>query len=562
MAAEMQIGDASNPGCEREQFMTRTRSFGRVGSVSRVVLCAGLGFGSLGLCFASGCSSNNQPAVPTAGQTPNPTSTPFAGQSSGSQTSGVASGQAGAGVSAIPTATAGTGATASQAGAGAPAAPTAGSAGSAGGAGGSSGTGGSQSTNAAGNGAQPDCTPSEWKDPGTVASPKVELVPADAGKMHGLFGASKNIGDYAYAEDEFFVTGTSPAYTTRIVVHRPKDAAKFTGTVFMEWYNVTGGIDIAPLWTLSRDYMMREGHVHVGVSAQAVGANALKDYDSERYAAIKHPGDTAANAIFGQVAMAIRSQTETLLGRCMPVHAMIGVGQSQSSALLGVYLSDAHPKDKMYDGFLLHTNPTGGTPTTNPNVPVFVVFSMTEADGKLANQPNVLEWEMAGCTHNDYWLTTRGAEEQGSASSLRIECANPMNNFPSFWAYDTVLDQLQRWVRKGTKPPSAPPIESTLDQYGNVKGGVRLPDIDVPIASYTKSNEPKDPTDFISIFACGLSGSVVSFTADRLMELYPTHDDYVQKYTQAADKAVAAGFMLQADRDLGVDMAQKAPIPK
>ncbi len=45
---------------------------------------------------------------------------------------------------------------------------------------------------------------------------------------------------------------------------------------------------------------MRAGHVHVGVSAQQVGANALKTFDPVRYAPINHPGDSAANAIFAQ----------------------------------------------------------------------------------------------------------------------------------------------------------------------------------------------------------------------------------------------------------------------
>jgi hypothetical protein len=529
--------------------MTNKHMFGcRADSVSRLFLFAGLGLGWLGLSFASGCGSSDQPGVTTA-----------------VQTSGASSGQSGGGGGSASTAPGGSGssaqgdagASASQSGSGAPS-------------GGSSGTdGGSQSADDGGNdggdGApQPDCTPAGWKDPGTVKNPTVELVPADAGTTHALFGASTwdKIGDFNYAEDEFFITGTSPAYTSRIVVHRPKDAAKFTGTVFMEWYNVTGGIDIAPLWTLSREYMMREGHVHVGVSAQQVGANALKTYDSVRYAKINHPGDTAANAIFAQAGMAIRAQTDTLLGSCMPVRGMIAVGQSQSSAMLLTYLTNAHPTDKMYDGFLLHTNPSGTTPTSNPNVPVFCVDSMTEANGTLASQPNLLEWEIAGCTHNDYWLTSRGAVEQGSASTIRITCANPMNNYPSFWAYDAVLDQLHRWVRKGAKPPSAPPIQSTMDQYGNVQGGSRLPDIDVPIATYTKSNSAQSATDIVSSFACGLSGSVVQFTPDRLLQLYPTHDDYVQKYTQAADKAVAAGFMVQSDRDIAVDKAKNAPIPK
>jgi len=392
----------------------------------------------------------------------------------------------------------------------------------------------------------------------------MEFVAPDAGTK-GIMGASlwDNIADFGYVEEEWFITGTSPAYTSRIVVHRPKDAAKFTGTVFMEWFNVTGGIDIAPLWTLSREWMMRAGHVHVSVSAQQVGANALTTYDSVRYAKINHPGDTAANAIFAQAGMAIRSQTDMLLGHCMPVRGMIAVGQSQSAVELGTYITSAQSTDQMFDGFLLHTNPSGATPTSNPSVPVFCIDSMTEADGNIVSYPNLVEWEVAGTTHNDYWLTNRGAVEQGPAAmGIMISCANPMNNYPSFWAWDAVLDQLHHWVRNGTKPPEAPPIQSMMDQDGNVLGGARLPDIDVPIATYTKSNSAQSATDTISSFACGLSGTVTAFTPDRLLQLYPTHDDYVQKYTQAADKAVAAGYMMQSDRDIAVAQAMMAPIPK
>jgi hypothetical protein len=144
---------------------------------------------------------------------------------------------------------------------------------------------------------------------------------------------------------------------------------------------------------------------------------------------------------------------------------------------------------------------------------------------------------------------------------IMISCANPMNNYPSFWAWDAVLDAASLGAKR-CKPPRAPPIQSTMDQYGNVQGGARLPDLDVPIATYTKSKSAKNPTDIISSFACGLSGTVVPFTADQLPQLYPTPDDYVQKYTQAADKAVAAGFMVQSDRDIAVDKAKNAAIPK
>jgi len=169
-----------------------------------------------------------------------------------------------------------------------------------------------------------------------------------------------------------------------MVVHRPKNPVKFSGTVFMEWLNVTGQIDFAVVWALDREYFMRDGHVHVSVSAQAVGATALKDIDAQRYAPINHPGDSAANAVFSQAGLAIRTQTEKLLGPCMPVSAVLAVGQSQSAAMLARYVDDTQATAKVYDGFLLHS---GGQPTDEPTVPVFVVSTMNEGDASSATWP-------------------------------------------------------------------------------------------------------------------------------------------------------------------------------
>src|SRR5260370_32039207 len=129
------------------------------------------------------------------------------------------------------------------------------------------------------------------------------------------------------------------------------------------------------------------------------------------------------------------------------------------------------------------------------------------------------------------------------------------------WAY-----QRSRLVRMLSRPstPCATRRSTTRAIPPRTPSSLRpgLPDLDVPIATYTKSNSAKNATDIISSFACGLSGTVVQFTPDRLLQLYPTHDDYVQKYTQAADKALAAGFMGQSDRDIAVHKPKNPPIPK
>jgi hypothetical protein len=150
---------------------------------------------------------------------------------------------------------------------------------------------------------------------------------------------------------------------------------------------------------------------------------------------------------------------------------------------------------------------------------------------------------------------------------ISIECANPLNSYPSYRAYNAALDWLHRWVREGTKPPAGMPFqmqggELAVDPHDNVLGGARTPDIDVPIATYGFDNAPANSLDFVALLACGLGGTTIPFAEAKLLELYPTHEDYVQQYTAAADEALARGYLLQADHDEVVQQAQDAPIPK
>jgi hypothetical protein len=127
----------------------------------------------------------------------------------------------------------------------------------------------------------PDSCPGHWENTGGVPSASFWTVADDAG-MGSQFGKTQGNEERGYVEQEFFFTGTQPGYTTRMVVNRPEDMSRFSGTVFVEWYNVSGGMDVPPLWYLSRDYFAREGHVHVGVSAQQIGSLFLTLFDGMR----------------------------------------------------------------------------------------------------------------------------------------------------------------------------------------------------------------------------------------------------------------------------------------
>ena len=88
-------------------------------------------------------------------------------------------------------------------------------------------------------------------------------------------------------------------YNSRMVVLRPINADDFNGTVVVEWFNVTGGIDAAPDMLQMHTEFIREGYVWVGVSAQLVGIEGggafslpLKQVDPTRYEPLFHPGDS------------------------------------------------------------------------------------------------------------------------------------------------------------------------------------------------------------------------------------------------------------------------------
>ena len=87
------------------------------------------------------------------------------------------------------------------------------------------------------------------------------------------------------------------------------------------------------------------------------------------------------------------------------------------------------------------------------------------------------------------------------------------------------------------------------DADGNALGGVRLPQVEVPVA--TLSGEPGPAGGTI----CMLLGTTVPFTPARLAELYPSADAYRQAYESALDASIAAGFAVEADRQQILDDA-------
>ncbi len=389
--------------------------------------------------------------------------------------------------------------------------------------------------------------------------------------------------------------GATAAYTTRILVRRPTTSAKFNGTVVVEWLNVSGGLDAAPDWTFVHPMLKRDGYAWVGVSAQFQGVAgtggplglslALKFANPARYGSLVHPGDTFSYDMFSQVAQALRHPNGVdPLGGLKP-RRVIAIGESQSAFRFVTYVNAVHPVAHVYDGFLIHSRGGGGAalsqspqvaiPAPTPSfiradidVPVLIFETETDLTSLgyfAARQPdrgNIRTWEVAGTAHDDAYGLSVGPNDPGTAALDTtylppvtsvfgvIQCAQPINQGPQHYVLNAALNRLNRWVRKGRVSgdpfsprldiaPGPPPVIQR-DGFGNALGGIRTPQVDVPIAALSGLGQTGGAF-------CALFGTTVAFDAATLASLYPSHDDYVDAVVAAARRAVHEGFLLRVD---------------
>lgn len=423
------------------------------------------------------------------------------------------------------------------------------------------------------------------------------------------------MSEVGYTETEYYISGTATSYIatdelqsdglwsiqpadvadykSRIVVLRPTDAGAFNGTVVVEWFNVTGGIDAAPDMLQMHTELIRKGYAWVGVSAQFVGIEGggafslpLKEIDAERYGGLSHPGDSFSYDIYSQAAQSVRNPAGLDPLEGLKVERMIGVGQSQSASTLATYINAIHPTIDLFDGFVIHGRGRSGSralsiapqadiPTPSP---VFIRDDISEPVIALQNETDVLGsvsqrqpdsdfyrmWEVTGSAHTDLYTTLTGqndrggdptfadVNEQNDARPPFIFCPIPVNDGPGHWVANAAIASLNQWIRTGEAAASAALIELNedgtdflLDSLGNAKGGIRTPYVDAPVAILRGGGQP--PAD---AFFCGLLGTTELFDDAQLALLYPDKQAYIDAIDQASDEAVAAGFLLPPDANL------------
>lgn len=348
--------------------------------------------------------------------------------------------------------------------------------------------------------------------------------------------------------------GEEEEYRTRVIVRRPTDPAAFSGTVLVEWFNVSA-IEAAPDWGYLSDEIGREGHAYIGVSAQALaieggdslldvevdeeeaaeagvdtGNSGLKSSDPDRYGTLSHPGDAFAFDIFNQVgALATRSPGE-VLGDLEP-EQVIAMGESQSAMFLSTFINAVHPLTPVYDGFLVHSRgatvpamdgsynssrepATDGADDAGPvrmrtdlDVPVMLFEAETDLTllrYSLARQDDtdlIRTWEVAGTAHADAQTLRAVIGGPRDPAIGEILGCGSINTGPHKEVLQAAVHHLVGWAAGGPPPPEGVRLELVeaaegdevgiaRDEHGNALGGVRNPLVDVPVAALTGDPAP------------------------------------------------------------------------
>jgi hypothetical protein len=437
--------------------------------------------------------------------------------------------------------------------------------------------------------------------------PEPVVTPITTGGEPIIGATAFAVAELGYQQAEYVISGRASAYArsgdrvtvveeadyaTRLIVYRPIDAAACNGTVWVEWLNVSAGADGAPDWTFAHTELMRSGATWVGVSAQAIGVHGgvglvgmsspgLTGSDPERYGALVHPGDRFSYDIYSQAGAAVRRGIGTIL-EDVAVERVLAIGESQSAFRLTTYVNDVDHVAQVYDGFFVHARGGAGaalddaaTPTdalsleparfrADRRVPVMCVEAETDLmnlgylPARQDDDESFVLWEIAGTSHADVYILAVGPVDTGtlpvtelaklwqpSREVLGMVLEQPPNAGPQHYVINAAVAHFDRWVRDGTRPPSAPRLEVVdgafvTDTYGNVRGGIRTPHVDVPTAVLSGLGNGGSPLAF-------LSGSTKYFDADTLAKLYPSRADYLARFDAATDVAVTAGFVLAAD---------------
>ena len=422
-------------------------------------------------------------------------------------------------------------------------------------------------------------------------------------------------------------------YTTRMLVKRPRDPRRFSGTIVIEPFNPSSGYDIANVWDRSWPYFVRQGDIFVGWTSRYQAISALKQFEPTRYAQLTWGQNSTVD---DGITFDIAAQIGALFKRNGPgspthslrVRRVFEAGFSQDGGFTFTQadvfnavkrLPDGGP---VYDGYVpggttgpvdidFGLTPAGALPPEDRrnrmpprDVPVIQINTETEESlfgvtpglayrrpDSNAHNDRYRLWEVPGASHVSNDLDSSPITEQRDLAELEgiplaalpaTGCTHQQfvtgpwvgvpgtvdpNPYPFSYVANAAFADLTKWIDDGIPPPRAARIEATRtapdavarDRFGNALGGLRTPFLDVPIATYSPSDDTAHLTPLSGL--CSLLGYVTPFAHATLHSLYRTHADYVARVARESDSLVRQGFWLPSDARQVVQQAAEAEVP-
>jgi len=392
------------------------------------------------------------------------------------------------------------------------------------------------------------------------------------------------------------------AFATRLLVRAPAEKADFSGSVWVEPMNTTGGGDFDVIWAQIQPLIAERGDAWVGVTVRARQTTLLKELDPVRYADINLTENEFGWDILRQVGTLLKAKNAANpIGELRAKHIYMG-GYSQSAVDTATFVSAIHDLTRLgngapvYDGYIIGGRQSNLSPLQSGDsvvpdfehgviegvdVPVVDYEAQADVEGFTIEVPTALAvdsglegaedittptfdyvtpggatvrrpdsnkrrdhyrgWEIAGASHG----TGAGAGCIGGSS------------FPIGAFGRAAASNLATWAEDATAPPRGDRIElavqgdvseSAVDDLGITLGGVRSPFVDVPLSTYVVHSGPGP--------YCKLVGIETFLAPDVLTERYGTVEQYMREFTKSLDATIKAGFLLKIDRQAILDEQQ------
>lgn len=389
------------------------------------------------------------------------------------------------------------------------------------------------------------------------------------------------------------------SYTTRVLVRRPADPARFNGTVIVEWLNVSLDQDIDFVFGATRELIVRDGYAWIGVSVQRNDIEALKRWNPERYAPLKveasnidpmdgslidppdplimaKGGDVLAWDIFSQVGRMAADSAPGLLGG-LQADRVIAASESQSTLKVSTYYNTIQPLHRIYDGYLFYDR-SGRLRTDTGTKSLAIgteIFTLLMQEPPQDDTDHQRWWEINGASHFsldeiesyvDPFIKRDGAfrDAGGAAMSLSglTHAKGPCSpetiysRVPNGDILKAGLASLNTWISDGPASATAPrfvvdnqsPPQYVRNAEGQVLGGIRTAAQDAPVSRNAGIGEGP--------WFCGPSGNHVDLTQAELCERYGSHDAYVARVRAVTNANVRDGVLLPEEARASVADAQ------